>query len=129
MIDVSEMCGLLCGGRWLDLSQALEEHIPHYPTHSKYFRNLWGSYWHGNRALSYQITMNEHNGTHVDAPAHFISDAKPHAHVTIENVPLTRLIGRGVRIDCRGMKEGDYVSKGFITDWEAKHGALAAGDI
>ncbi|MGD0015687.1 MAG: cyclase family protein, partial [Bryobacteraceae bacterium] len=80
MIDVSEIRGMLRQGRLIDLSQTLEEHIPNYPTHSKYFHNLWGSYWHGNRSLTYQITMNEHNGTHVDAPAHFISDAKPHAH-------------------------------------------------
>ncbi|MGA2628772.1 MAG: cyclase family protein [Terriglobia bacterium] len=129
MIDVSEIRGMLREGRLIDLSQTLEEHIPNYPTHSKYFHNLWGSYWHGNRSLTYQITMNEHNGTHVDAPAHFISDAKPHAHVTIENVPLASLLGRGVRLDCRGMKEGDYVSRGFIADWEAKHGTLEAGDI
>ena len=129
MIDVSELRGMLRQGRLIDLSQTLEEHIPNYPTHSKYFHNLWGSYWHGNRSLTYQITMNEHNGTHVDAPAHFISDAKPHAHVTIENVPLASLLGRGVRLDCRGMKEGDYVSRGFLGNWEAKHGALEAGDI
>jgi len=129
MPDVSTLIESLRGARVIDLSQPLEEHMPHFPTHSKFFRNLWGSYWHGGRSLNYQITMNEHNGTHVDAPAHFISDAKPHAHVTIENVPLTRLMGRGARLDCRGMKEGDYVSKEFVTAWEAKHGALAAGDI
>jgi kynurenine formamidase len=31
----------------VDLSQTLEEHIPHFPSHSKFFHNLWGSYWHG----------------------------------------------------------------------------------
>jgi kynurenine formamidase len=129
MPDGSTLIEALRGARIIDLSQTLEEHMPHFPTHSKFFHNLWGSYWHGNRSLSYQITMHEHNGTHVDAPAHFISDAKPHAHVTIENVPLRRLIGRGVRIDCRGMKEGDYVSKDFVTGWEAKHGALATKPI
>jgi kynurenine formamidase len=129
MPDVLTLSETLRGARFIDLSQTLEEHMPHYPTHSKYFHNLWGSYWHGNRSLSYQITMNEHNGTHVDAPAHFASDAKPHAHVTIEDVPVAKLIGRGARIDCRGMQEGDYVSKGFITDWESKHGALQTGDI
>ncbi len=128
-MNVASLVEMLRHGRIVDLSQTLEEHMPHFPTHSKYFHNLWGSYWHGGRALTYQITMNEHNGTHVDAPAHFISDAKPHAHVTIENVPLGSLIGRGVRVDCRGMKEGDYVSKSFIMGWESKHGALAAGDI
>ena len=73
--------------------------------------------------------MNEHNGTHVDAPAHFISDAKPGAHVTIENVLLNRLMGRAVRLDCREFREGDYVSSSFVAEWEAVHGSLEAGDI
>ncbi|MGH9430400.1 MAG: cyclase family protein [Terriglobia bacterium] len=113
----------------IDLSQALEEHMPHFPTHSKFFHNLWGSYWHGERSLTYQLNMNEHTGTHVDAPAHFISDAKPEAHVTIDQIPLTRLMGRGVRIDCRKFKEGDRVSRDFVAKWEAEHGAIQAGDI
>lgn len=128
-MDVDNLCSALSQANLIDLSQTLEEHMPNFPTHSKFFHNLWGSYWHGGRSLTYQVVMNEHNGTHVDAPAHFISDAKPHAHVTIDRVPLTRMIGRGVRIDCRNFKEGDYVSRDFIADWEAQHGPLKAGDI
>ena len=96
MNDASTLAETLRKFRAVDLSQALEEHMPNYPTHSKFYHNLWGSYWHGDRALTYQLVLNEHNGTHVDAPAHFISDAKPQAHVTIEQVPLGRLMG-GVR--------------------------------
>jgi kynurenine formamidase len=119
----------LRNSRLIDLSQPLEEHMPHYPTHSKFFHNVWGSYWHGDRSLTYQLVMNEHNGTHVDAPAHFISDATTGAHVTIENVPLSRLMGRGVRLDCREFREGDYVSSNFVAEWEGAHGSLEAGDI
>ncbi len=119
----------LRNSRLIDLSQPLEEHMPHYSAHSKFFHNLWGSYGHGDRSLTYQLVMNEHNGTHVDAPAHFISDAKSQAHVTIENVPLTRLMGRGARLDCRTLSEGEYVSRSLVAEWEAAHGALAAGDI
>ena len=129
MADVSNLLASLRNARVIDLSQTLQEHMPSYPTHSKYFHNLWGSYWHGGRSLTYQLVMNEHNGTHVDAPAHFISDAKPQAHVTIEHVPLTTLIGRGARLQCREFKENDYVPKSFVTAWEAQHGALNAGDI
>jgi kynurenine formamidase len=129
MTELVRTLETLRGARMVDLSQTLEEHIPNYPTHSKFYHNLWGSYWHGGRSLTYQLVMNEHNGTHVDAPAHFISDAKPQAHVTIENVPLTRLIGRGVRLDCRGLKEGDYVTRSFITEWEEQHGAIREADI
>lgn len=129
MNDISTLCEALRKARAIDLTQMLEEHIPNYPTHSKFFHDLWGSYWHGGRSLTYQLVMNEHNGTHVDAPAHFISDVKPEAHVTIEQVPVTRLVGRGVRLDCRALKEGDYVTRDFITKWEAEHGELQAGDI
>ncbi|MGA3167935.1 MAG: cyclase family protein [Terriglobia bacterium] len=115
--------------RVIDLSQTLEEHMPHFPTHSRFFHNLWGSYWHGGRSLSYQLVMHEHNGTHVDAPAHFVSDAKPQAHVTIERVPVARLLGRGVRVNCQGMKAGEYVSRDRIARWESEHGALERGDI
>jgi arylformamidase len=79
--------------------------------------------------LSYQLVVHEHNGTHVDAPAHFIHNAKPRAHVTIDRVPLAHLIGRGALVDCRGLGEGDYVAKSFVKKWEMRHGALRAGDI
>lgn len=129
MTDASSLSEILRHARVIDLSQTLEEHMPSYPTHSKFFHNLWGSYWHGGRSLTYQLVMNEHNGTHVDAPAHFISDAKAHAHTTIEQVPVARLMGRGARLDCRKFKEGEYVGKDFIADWEQEHGSLHAGDI
>jgi len=129
MADVLSLLEMFREARVVDLSQTLEEHMPHYPTHSKFFHNLYTSYWHGGRSLSYQLVMHEHNGTHVDAPAHFISDAKPEAHVTIEHVPLAHLLGRGARLDCRGLKEGDYVARDFITKWEVEHGELRAGDI
>jgi kynurenine formamidase len=128
-MDIIKFCDELSRANLIDLSQTLEEHMPHFPSHSKFFHNLWGSYWHGGRSLSYQLVMHEHNGTHVDAPAHFISDAKPQAHVTIDQVSLARLMGRGVRLDCRNFKDGDYVSKSFVTAWEAQHGHLKAGDI
>ncbi len=122
-MDVDNLLGALRGARLVDLSQTLEEHMPNYPTHSKFFHNLWGSYWHGGRSLTYQLVMNEHNGTHVDAPAHFISDAQPQAHITIERIPPARLV------DCRGVPAGATVSHEFIAAWERAHGSLREGDI
>lgn len=129
MTHATEIYDALRRARAVDLSQTYEEHMPNYPTHSKFYHNLWGSYWHGDRALTYQLVMNEHNGTHDDAPAHFISDAKGDAHVTIDRVPAGRLIGRGARLDCRSLREGDAVSKDFVKSWEAGHGELRSGDI
>ncbi len=129
MIDVSLWRKVLNEARVIDLSQTLEEHAPHYPTHSKFYHNLWNSYWHGDRSLTYQITMNEHSGTHVDAPAHFISDAKPEAHTTIDRVPAARLMGRGLRLDCRKYRAGENVPADFVEKWEKDHGAIKADDI
>ncbi len=129
MSETTALLHALANSQCVDLSQSLEEHMPHYPTHSKFNHTLWNSYWHGDRALTYQLLMNEHSGTHVDAPAHFISDAKPDRHVTIDQVPVRRLIGRGVRLDCRKFQAGDYVPRKTIEDWEASHVSIEPGDI
>jgi kynurenine formamidase len=128
-MKLSNWISSLREARRVDLSQTLEEHMPNFPTHSKFFHNLWGSYELGGRSLSYQLQVHEHNGTHVDAPVHFVSDRNPDAHKTIEQIDPGHLIGRGVRLDCRGSKEGDYVSADFIKDWETQHGAVESGDI
>ncbi len=128
-MELSNLISSLRQARVVDLSQTLEEHMPNFPTHSKFFHNLWGSYQFGGRSLSYQLQVHEHNGTHVDAPVHFVSDGKMDGRKTVEQIEPVRLIGRGIRLDCRGSKEGDYVSLKFIQDWEAQHGPIEAGDI
>jgi kynurenine formamidase len=128
-MELSSLVSSLRQARVVDLSQLLEDHMPNFPTHGKFFHDLWGSYQFGGRSLSYQVLMHEHNGTHVDAPVHFVSDQKVEGHKTIEQIEPGRLIGRGVRLNCRTLKEGDYVSAGFIQEWEAHHGAIEADDI
>ena len=129
MKDVSALLTKLRTLRVIDLSQTLEEHMPNFPTHAKFFHNLWDSYGLGGRSLSYQLVVHEHNGTHVDAPAHFLKNAKADAYVTIERVPPTQLLGRGVRVDCRETKAGEYASKKLLQNWEEQRGAIEAGDI
>lgn len=129
MSDIPALLAKLRGLRVIDLSQTLEEHMPNFPTHAKFFHNLWESYGLGGRSLSYQLVVHEHSGTHVDAPAHFLKNARPDAYVTIERVPLTQLLGRGVRVDCRDTKAGEYVSQELLQKWEGSHGPIEAGDI
>jgi kynurenine formamidase len=129
MSDVSALVEKLRTLRVIDLSQTLEEHMPNFPTHAKFFHNLWENYALGGRSLSYQLVVHEHNGTHVDAPAHFLKDASADAHVTIERVPLSQLIGRGVHVDCRTIGAGEYASKQHLKEWESGHGAIESGDI
>jgi kynurenine formamidase len=55
-MDVSNLLNSLRDAWTIDLSHTLEEHMPHFPTHSKFFDNLWGSCWHGGSLLSYQLS-------------------------------------------------------------------------
>jgi kynurenine formamidase len=127
--DVLAVAAQLRHLRMIDLSQTLEEHMPNYPTHGRFFHCHWDSYGTGDRSLSYQMVLHEHNGTHVDAPAHFLKDAPPEAYVTIDRVPPTQLVGRGVRVDCRDIKAGEYLQKSRLLEWERSHGLIQDRDI
>src|SRR5260370_8449663 len=115
------------GATLVDLSQTYEEHMPSFPTHAKFYHNLWASYRHGHRSLHYQLIMSEHNGTHVDAPAHFVRNYRPDSHSTIDQVPLTSLIARGARLDCRQFTDGGPVPNSFILDSQTRHAPLPPG--
>lgn len=129
MANISDMIAAFRTSCIIDLTHTLEERIPSFKTHSKFYHPLWSSPASGARALSYQLVMHEHNGTHVDAPAHFTCERQPGAHVTIENVPLTQLIGRGVRVNWPGLREGECVLESYLRNWEQNHGDFLSGDI
>lgn len=86
--------------------------------------------------------MEDHCGTHCDAPVHMIpppGSNLPHAgpahHITVEKIPLRKCMGPAAVIDCR-----EYLGKekpGFspvitvdkLKKWEKEHGQLQKGDI
>jgi len=111
----------------IDLSHTLEENIPAWPTHARYFHNLVESYKFGNVACHYQLIMSEHTGTHVDAPLHFIAEGE--AHYGIEQVPLTTFYGRAATIQATGLGENGILTRKHIEDWEQENGNLESGDI
>lgn len=88
------------------------------------------------------LLIDEHTGTHVDAPAHFIPESKtglPHAaevgSVTVEQIPLDQLTGPAVVIDIPPDLPGSApgvsptITTEFVTGWERDNGELSAGDI
>lgn len=104
--------------------------MPSYPTHSKYFHTLWESYWHGDVAVAYQLLMNEHSGTHVDAPAHFMRPESGPAHVWIDEVEPTALMGPAMKIDLSDrVPERGLVDSTMIEAWEAEHRPITEGSI
>jgi arylformamidase len=128
LFNILELCHAIRDARAIDLSQPLEEYMPTFPTHSRFYHQIWNSPSLGDPSLSYQIVMHEHNGTHVDAPAHF-SGRGTNSNITIDQIPILKLVGRGVRLDCRNVGADNSVSRKFVVDWEASYGALEAGDI
>lgn len=70
--------------------------------------------------------LNEHTGTHMDAPFHF-SDLD-----SADLIPVEKLVGPLAIIDIRAKAEADpdaQVTPDDITAWEAKFGPLPAGAI
>ena len=79
----------------IDLTQLIEENMPVYPDTEGPVFDLAGTY-EADGFRETRLSICSHNGTHVDAPFHLFEKG-----VALENLPITRFIGRGLVIDCR----------------------------
>ena len=74
-----------------------------------------------------KIMVEEHFGTHLDAPAHFAKDGW-----TVDRIPVDRLYRPGVCINvtAQAAKDQDYrVTRADIAAFEAKRGAVPEGSV
>jgi kynurenine formamidase len=74
-----------------------------------------------------RVTVNEHFGTHLDAPAHFSKDGW-----TVDRIPPERLYRPGVRIDVSAKAAGDpdyLVTPADVRAFESANGAIPEGAI
>ena len=72
-----------------------------------------------------EITLDEHTGTHMDAPAHFVPNGS-----TVDRLPVDRFIAplAVISIEGRAAKDADTrVTVDDILNWEKLHGRLPAG--
>lgn len=79
------------------------------------------------------LTLDEHAGTHWDAPAHFIAAPEERGLVTTETVPLERLVVPACVIDADAEDAGAIgvspkLGAADIAEWEAEHGPIRRGD-
>jgi kynurenine formamidase len=140
----------------VDLTVTLREDLPaNWPTHMPFQRKVYN--WYASRTGPDQIqpihafrgpyhtawlVLDEHCGTHVDAPAHFIpppDSGLPHAgeqHLqTADKIDLGRLIGPAAVVDVTeltGQGEGGVspeILPTHIERWEREHGRLQPGEI
>jgi kynurenine formamidase len=140
--------------RVVDLTVTLAENLPAaWPTHMPFQRKVYN--WYANQPNQIQpihgfrgpyqtawLTLDEHCGTHIDAPSHFIPTPEtglPNAleigRVSLEQLDLRKMMGPAAVIDVTeltGQGSGGVspeITPEHITAWEAEHGKLTAEDI
>ncbi|RMH48652.1 MAG: cyclase family protein [Alphaproteobacteria bacterium] len=77
----------------------------------------------------HEITMNEHTGTHFDAPCHWISGRDVPAG-SVDEIDPAAFIGPACVIDCSAEAAADpdfLLQPAHVEAWEARHGPIPAG--
>lgn len=136
----------------VDLSNVLGEEMPAWPGHVLFTHKVHN--WYERVAGPGQplkstapyytcwYTIDEHCGTHFDAPPHFVPPpGSGLAHAgdlgaeTGDRISLGRLRGPAVVVDVRGLNDGaengvsPRITPELLEAWEADHGALQAGEV
>lgn len=129
--------GLAAGSvRLVDLTETLR---PEYPTIQlpPEFGQAWG--FHKETISHYDekgpgwswsnFSMSEHTGTHLDAPAHWIT-GRDLPGGTVDTLPLEQMIAPVCVIDCSAQvarDKGFILTRAFMLEWEQAHGRIPAG--
>lgn len=127
----------------IDLSVMVGNEWPcNWPTIMGFHTSDWNKHdsWRGDFHTRYMI-MEEHTGTHMDAPCHFIPPSEsglPHAgpagEITAEKVPINQTMGPAAVIDCRLLRgqakngESPIITLEFVKKWEKENGRIEKGE-
>ncbi len=110
----------------IDLTHALNESTPGYTPDEKLHARHVAAY-EKEGYFARRISLFEHFGTHVDAPAHFADGTW-----TIDQVPADRLVRPLIVIDVSSRVKdnaGYFVSLDDIAAWEEKNGRIPPGAV
>jgi kynurenine formamidase len=116
--------------RMIDLTHALNAKTIYWPTSPTTFKLDSLSYGQtpgGWFYSSFAFSAPEHGGTHLDAPIHF-----GEGHLTVDRVPLDRLIAPAVVIDitAKVRTDADYrLTREDVLAFERTNGKIPAGTI
>jgi kynurenine formamidase len=117
----------LTSGTFIDLSHPYDAQTLFWPTAQRFELKkvadgiTAGGYYYAANWFS----MEEHGGTHIDAPRHFAD-----GRWTVDEIPLDRLIGPAAVVDVstQAGKDADYqVTVADLQAWEGRHGRLQEG--
>lgn len=148
MSKATELGNLIKQSKIIDLTVMLGEEYPASPIWGVPFHKAPFNYFTSPQTdmrgqyMDYVLTFEEHSGTHCDAPAHAIpppDSGLPHAselgNVTVEQLPLEKLMGPAAVIDVRGLSGSagpglsPLVTADFVREWEKKNGDLQKDEI
>jgi kynurenine formamidase len=145
---------ILAGHQVVDLTLPLAEELCTWPGHMPFRATTWT--WFADRpgdpqpvrpqtGGSYQtrwLVIDEHTGTHIDAPRHFIPPpgtqlphAGPAGDIGVDKLPLLAAAGPACVIDVTGLATAASpgtsppVTAAELTAWQAAHGDLQPGDL
>lgn len=140
--------------RIVDLSVTLSEHLPvTWPEHMPFAHKNWSWFDEGELPtgacscslgpyVTHFFILDEHAGTHVDAPSHYIAPPKsglpnagPLGETSAEKLDLSKLIGPAAVVDVRhldGQAEdgaSPAITVAHMEAWEEEHGRFEPGEV
>ncbi|MCK4505872.1 MAG: cyclase family protein [Candidatus Aegiribacteria sp.] len=86
----------LAPDKMIDITRPLSENTPFWPGDEQFNRKLITV---ADGFVTSRLKMSSHSGTHMDAPAHLA-----HCDITVDNIPLTKLILKATVVDCISKK-------------------------
>lgn len=128
MNKLEEFLKFMQGFDCVDLTHTLEENIPTFPGHTKFFLNEWVS--PGDPAFLNIISIGDHSGTHFDAPAHFNRDEDDPVRKLCHEIDPMAMMGRAVKLTFGPFEATNAtVGAGDVKAWEEKNRAITSEDI
>jgi kynurenine formamidase len=112
--------------RAVDLAPTLARGIPRWPTHPHLIIDPTVVHEHDGYYCQ-NISMAEHIGCHVDAPAHTVANMM---EATVETLPVDCLVAEAIVYDFsdRDWKPGDILTPSDIEAYERRHGIAVGHD-
>ena len=127
-MDINQFIKQLGEFEVIDLTHTLENKMPTFPHHTKYFFNRWLS--PGDPAYLNAMLIGDHTGTHFDSSAHFLHDEANPARKLCHEIDPMSMIGRAVKLTFGPFPaDNSTVSAQDIKEWEAENVELKEGDI